>query len=198
MIKDPNAPYMPGIRGKKMLKFKAEPETLDLVIVGGIYGRGRRANLIGSYLVAAQDENWNLKTIAHTATGLDDDTLLELSNKVEALIIEKKGRKVKAQPEIILEVAFSEIVKSPEYEGGYSLRFPVVKRIRNDLSIDDIDTVERVESMYQTMKIISEWSILFEFIFVILLNSYNSKLNLEILRFLTFFNNLSQYYKILY
>jgi DNA ligase-1 len=148
MIKDPYAPYMPGIRGKKMLKFKAEPETLDLVVVGGTYGRGRRANLIGSYLMAAQDEEGNLKTIAYTATGLDDATLLELSNKVESLMTEKKGRKVKATPEIIIEVAFSEIVKSPEYESGYSLRFPVVKRIREDLSLEDIDTVDRVESIF--------------------------------------------------
>lgn len=150
MIKDPNAPYMPGIRGKKMLKFKAEPETLDLVIAGGVYGRGRRANLIGSYLVAVQDEAGNLRTIAHTASGLDDNTLLELSNKVEALITEKKGRKVKARPEVILEVAFSEIVKSPEYESGYSLRFPIVKRIRDDLSVADIDTVDRVDSIFKS------------------------------------------------
>jgi DNA ligase-1 len=150
MIKDPKAPYIPGIRGKKMLKFKAEPETLDLVVVGGTYGRGRRANLIGSYLMAAQDENGNLKTIAHTATGLDDATLLELSNRVENLMVEKRGRKIKATPEIVLEVAFSEIVKSPEYESGYSLRFPVVKRIREDLSLEDIDTVERVESIFKT------------------------------------------------
>ncbi|MGZ7119146.1 MAG: ATP-dependent DNA ligase [Methanobacterium sp.] len=150
MIKDPAAPYMPGIRGKKMLKLKAEPETLDLVVVGGTYGRGRRANLIGSYLMAVQDEDGNLKTIAHTATGLDDATLLELSNRVDSLMTEKKGRKVKAKPEIILEIAYSEIVKSPEYEGGYSLRFPVVKRIREDLSLEDIDTVHRVESIFKT------------------------------------------------
>jgi len=149
MIKDPQAPYMPGIRGKKMLKFKAEPETLDLVVVGGTYGRGRRANLIGSYLMAAQDEDGNLKTIAYTATGLDDATLLELSNRVENIMVEKKGRKIKARPEIVLEVAFSEIVKSPEYESGYSLRFPVVKRIREDLSLNDIDTVYRVESIFK-------------------------------------------------
>lgn len=148
MIKDPYAPYMPGIRGKKMLKLKAEPETLDLVVVGGTYGRGRRANLIGSYLMAAQDEDGNLKTIAHTATGLDDATLLELSNKVESIMTEKKGRKIKAKPEIIIEVAYSEIVKSPEYESGYSLRFPVVKRIREDISLEDIDTVDRIESIF--------------------------------------------------
>jgi len=149
MIKDPKASYIPGIRGKKMLKFKAEPETLDLVVVGGTYGKGRRANLIGSYLMAAQDEEGKLKTIAHTATGLDDATLLELSNRAKSLMVEKKGRKIKVIPEIVLEVAFSEIVKSPEYESGYSLRFPVVKRIREDLSLDDIDTVDRVESIFK-------------------------------------------------
>jgi len=149
MIKDPKTSYIPGIRGKKMLKFKAEPETLDLVVVGGTYGRGRRANLIGSYLMAAQDEEGKLKTIAHTATGLDDVTLLELSNRAKSLMVEKKGRKIKVVPEIVLEVAFSEIVKSPEYESGYSLRFPVVKRIREDLSLDDIDTVDRVESIFK-------------------------------------------------
>ncbi len=149
MIKDPSAPYMPGIRGKKMLKFKAEPETLDLVVVGGSYGRGKRAHLIGSYLLAARDENNELKTLAYAATGLDDKTLLELHELVEPLITSKIGRQVKIAPHIILEVAYSEIVKSPEYESGYSLRFPVVKRMRDDLSVDDIDTVDRINSMFK-------------------------------------------------
>ena len=149
MIKDPHAPYMPGIRGKKMLKFKAEPETLDLVVVGGSYGRGKRAHLIGSYLLAARDENNELKTLAYAATGLDDKTLLELHELVEPLITSKIGRQVKIAPNIILEIAYSEIVKSPEYESGYSLRFPVVKRIRDDLSVDDIDTVDRINSMFK-------------------------------------------------
>ena len=149
MIKDPHAPYMPGIRGKKMLKFKAEPETLDLVVVGGSYGRGKRAHLIGSYLLAARDENNELKTLAYAATGLDDKTLLELHELVEPLITSKIGRQVKIVPHIILEIAYSEIVKSPEYESGYSLRFPVVKRIRDDLSIEDIDTVDRINSMFK-------------------------------------------------
>ncbi len=151
MIKDPHAPYMPGIRGKKMLKFKATPETLDLVVVGGTYGKGKRAHFIGSFLLALRDENNDLKTLAHAATGLDDKTLMELSEMSEPLIIKKVGRRVEMVPSIILEVAFSEIIKSPEYESGYSLRFPVVKRIRPDLSLEDIDTVERIESMYQNV-----------------------------------------------
>jgi DNA ligase-1 len=149
MIKDPHAPYMPGIRGKKMLKLKAEPETLDLVVLGGTYGKGKRAHLIGSYLMALQDENGQLLTLAYAATGLDDQTLLELSKMVEPLIISKKGREVKIEPSIVLEIAFSEIVESPESETGYSLRFPVVKRIRNDRGLDEIDTLERIESIFK-------------------------------------------------
>ncbi|MCQ8904177.1 MAG: ATP-dependent DNA ligase [Methanothermobacter sp.] len=151
MIKDTEAPYIPGIRGKKMLKFKAEPETLDLIVVGGTYGRGKRAHLVGSYLLAARDEDsGDLVTVAHVATGLDDETLQQLSERMEKLAIERKGRKLLVRPEIILEVAYSEIVKSPEYESGYSLRFPVVKRIRDDLCLDDVDTVGRIESLFQS------------------------------------------------
>lgn len=150
MIKDPHAPYMPGIRGKKMLKLKAEPETLDLVVVGGTYGTGKRAHFIGSYLMALQDEDNQLKPLAYAATGLDDNTLMELSQMVEPLIVSKDGRQVKIEPSVILEIAFSEIVESPESETGYSLRFPVVKRIRNDLGLDEIDTLERIESIFRT------------------------------------------------
>ncbi|GAB6055676.1 ATP-dependent DNA ligase [Methanobacterium movens] len=149
MLKDPQAPYIPGIRGKKMLKYKAEPESLDLVVVGGTYGKGKRAHWIGSYLLALNDDDGELKTIAHVATGLDENTLLELSNRMEELAIERRGRQIKVKPHIILEISYSEIVKSPEYESGYSLRFPVVKRIRDDLSIEDIDTVARVDSMFK-------------------------------------------------
>ncbi|MCK9151928.1 ATP-dependent DNA ligase [Methanobacterium alcaliphilum] len=149
MIKDPTAPYIPGIRGKKMLKYKAEPETLDVVVVGGTYGKGKRAHFVGSYLLALSDEFGDLKTIAHAATGLDDQMLLELSERMEKLIVERKGQKIAVKPHIFLEVAYSEIVKSPEYESGYSLRFPVIKRIRDDLSLEDIDTVQRVNSMFK-------------------------------------------------
>lgn len=150
MIKDPHEPYIPGLRGKKMQKFKAEPESLDLVVVGGNYGKGKRANWIGSYLLAVRDENSDeLLTIAHVGTGLDDDTLELLTKRVNPIMLERKGKKVKIKPEIILEIGYSEIVISPEYESGFSLRFPVVKRIRDDLSLSDIDTVDRVKSMFK-------------------------------------------------
>lgn len=149
MIKNAYEPYIPGIRGKKMLKYKAEPENLDVVVIGGTKGIGKRGEFIGSYLIALQDEDENLKPIAQVGTGLSDEQLEELTQKMEEYKISQKGTKITVEPKIIFEVAYSEIVKSPEYEAGYSLRFPVVKRIREDKGLKDIDTVERLESMYK-------------------------------------------------
>ena len=149
MIKDASEPYIPGIRGKKMLKYKAEPETLDMIIVGGTYGIGKRGDFVGSYLVALRDENDEFKTVAYAATGLDDATLEYLTGKMKEIEITTKGREIVVEPKIVLEIAFSEIVESPEYETGYSLRFPVVKNIRKDKGPMDVDKVERLLSMYK-------------------------------------------------
>ena len=150
MIKNASEPYIPGIRGKKMLKYKAEPETLDMIVVGGTYGIGKRGDFVGSYLVALRDENDEFKTVAYAATGLDDATLEYLTGKMKELEISTKGREIVVEPKIVLEIAFSEIVESPEYETGYSIRFPVVKNIRKDKGPGDVDTVERLLSMYDT------------------------------------------------
>lgn len=148
MIKDAAQPYIPGIRGKKMLKWKAEPETLDMVVIGGMHGTGKRAKFVGSYLLALRGDDNKLKSVVYAATGLDDDMLTYLTKKMKEYEISEKGRKITVEPKIVLEIAFSEIVKSPEYETGYSLRFPVVKRIRSDKGVSDVDTVERLISMY--------------------------------------------------
>ena len=150
MIKDASSPYIPGLRGKKMLKYKAEPETLDMMVIGGTYGIGKRGDFVGSYLVALRDENDEFKSVAYAATGLDDASLEYLTGKMKELEISTKGREIKVEPKIVLEIAFSEIVESPEYEVGYSLRFPVVKNIRKDKGPRDVDTVERLLSMYNT------------------------------------------------
>ena len=155
MIKDASEPYIPGLRGKKMLKFKAEPETLDMVIIGGTYGIGKRGDFVGSYLVALRDENDEFKSVAYAATGLDDATLEYLTEKMKELEISTKGRDIKVEPKIVLEIAFSEIVESPEYDAGLSLRFPVVKNIRKDKGPKDVDTIDRLKSMFKTQITIS-------------------------------------------
>ena len=148
MIKNCAEPYIPGIRGKKMLKFKAEPETLDAVIVGGTKGIGKRGEFIGSYEIALRDEYGDLLTITKIGSGLSDDDLANLTRQMKEIIISEKGTHITVQPKIVLEIKYSEIVKSPEYPAGYSLRFPIVKSIRTDKGVEDIDTIERLESMY--------------------------------------------------
>ena len=148
MIKNCAEPYIPGIRGKKMLKFKAEPETLDAVIVGGTKGIGKRGEFIGSYEIALRDEYGDLLTITKIGSGLSDDDLANLTRQMKEIIISEKGTHITVQPKIVLEIKYSEIVKSPEYPAGYSLRFPIVKGIRTDKGVEDIDTIERLESMY--------------------------------------------------
>ena len=68
---------------------------------------------------------------------------------MEELKISEKGTHITVHPKIILEIKYSEIVKSPEYPVGYSLRFPIVKGIRTDKGVEDIDTIERLESMFK-------------------------------------------------
>ena len=98
MIKNCSEPYIPGIRGKKMLKFKAEPETLDAVVVGGVKGIGKRGDFIGSYEIALRDENDELVTITRVGSGLSDDDLANLTKKMEELKISEKGTHITVHP----------------------------------------------------------------------------------------------------
>ncbi len=150
MVKDLDANYTPGIRGKKMLKVKPVLETLDCVVVGGVWGKGKRRGLISSYLLAVWDENKEkLLTVGKVGTGMDDETLERLTKMFEDLIIEEEGRKVKFKPEIVFEVEFEDIQKSPKYSSGFALRFPRLVRVREDLGPEDADTIEKVRRIYE-------------------------------------------------
>lgn len=148
MFKDITSPYSPGKRGKNMLKYKPIRETLDCVITGGIYGKGKRANFFGSYLLSLLDsETGEYKTLVHAATGMDDEMLASLTERMKQHIISTSEQTVTFTPAVILEVAYSEIVESNEYESGYSLRFPAIKRVRDDIGLDQVDTIDKLHQM---------------------------------------------------
>lgn len=150
MFKDITSPYSPGKRGKNMLKFKPVRETLDCVITGGIYGKGKRANFFGSYLLSLLDsETGEYKTLVHAATGMDDEMLASLTERMQQYILSTSEQTVTFKPAVILEVAFSEIVESNEYESGYSLRFPAIKRIRDDIGLDQVDTIDKLMQLIE-------------------------------------------------
>ncbi|MDY6779141.1 MAG: ATP-dependent DNA ligase [Halobacteria archaeon] len=147
MVKNPGSTYSPGSRGKNWLKIKPEPETLDLVVTGGEWGEGRRANLVGSYLLAARDED-GFRTVGKVATGLTDERLEELTERFDPLIESEDGKEIEFKPEVVFEVGYEEIQESPEYTSGYALRFPRFLGVRDDKDVEDADTVDRIERIH--------------------------------------------------
>lgn len=154
MLKNPESFYSPGKRGKNWLKLKPIMETLDLVVIGGEWGEGRRTKFIGSYLLACREPDTDkFLPIGRVATGISDEKLEYLTNLFNDIIIMEDGVHIDFEPKIVFEVAFEEIQKSPNYESGYALRFPRLVNIRTDKSIVDADTIERIEQLYIGQKV---------------------------------------------
>ena len=153
MLKNPESLYSPGKRGKNWLKVKPLMETLDLVVIGGEWGEGRRAQMIGSYQLACiEPTTGQFLSMGRVGTGITDDLLLELTLRFKDLIIIERGTELDFVPEIVFEVAFEEIQKSPTYNSGYALRFPRLVRVRDDRDPNEVDTLERIEQLYINQK----------------------------------------------
>ena len=149
MIKNPDSPYSPGKRGKNWLKKKPVMETLDLAVIGAEWGYGRRTSFLGSYALACHDPDTGLfLPVGRVATGFSDEQLSELTGMFKDLIVMESGTQVEVRPEIIFEVAFEEIQKSTNYGSGYALRFPRLVNVRIDKSIEDVETIGRIEELY--------------------------------------------------
>ncbi len=152
MLKELNSLYQVGKRGKQWLKLKHSAYTLDVVIVGAEYGHGKRATLLSDYIFAVRDGK-DLKVIGKAYSGLSDQEIKEITERLKQLIIVDEGYRVRVKPEIVIEVSFESINKSNRHESNFALRFPRIKRIRDDKSIDDIDTLERVKALYEKKNI---------------------------------------------
>ncbi|OLE55654.1 MAG: hypothetical protein AUG51_01575 [Acidobacteria bacterium 13_1_20CM_3_53_8] len=148
MAKDPDATYTPGQRSDNWMKIKPAFETLDVVVVGGIYGSGRRRGLLSSLVVAIRDDE-KFKTVGKVGTGFSEEILRDLTKKLEPKIITARGRNVVIEPEMVIEVDFQDIQKTSAYEAGYVLRIPRFKRERTDKSIREADTLARLKKLYK-------------------------------------------------
>ena len=146
MLKDPESTYTPGDRGRSWLKRKPDVETLDAVVVGAEWGEGRRAKLFGTFLLAVRDGD-AYETIGKVATGMSDDRLVSLTERLEPYVLAESGVDVEIRPEIVFEVGYEEIQTSPTYSSGYALRFPRFIEVRGDKSPADADSIDRVERL---------------------------------------------------
>jgi DNA ligase-1 len=170
IVKNLNAKYQPGRRvAGGWLKVKPIMETLDLVIIGATWGTGKRAGWFGSFVLGCRDGD-EFKNCGMIGTGIKEKkeapgrragegsaeaggvTFEELTKLLKPKIVEEHGNEVRLKPDVVAEVAYEEIQKSPNYESGYALRFPRVVKIRPDKDISEADTKARVERLYSMQK----------------------------------------------
>jgi DNA ligase-1 len=148
MLKVPSSPYTPGVRGKNWVKIKPEVDTLDLAVIGADWGEGKRAHYFGSFLLACQDRG-TLVPLSKVATGFSDEQLAEVYDLLKDRIISRAGKEVTFEPFLVFEVGYSELQKSPNYPGGFALRFPRFIRVRDDKGIDEIEALDSIRERYR-------------------------------------------------
>lgn len=150
MLKAANSAYLPGRRGLAWVKLKRELATLDVVITGAEYGSGRRAQFLSDYTFAVRGPSGELLNVGKAYSGVTDAEIVTLTDWLKAHTLEDFGHFRTVEPQIILEVAFNNVMRSDRHASGFALRFPRILRIRDDKPLWEIDTVERVEEVYQS------------------------------------------------
>jgi DNA ligase-1 len=176
IVKDVSAKsvYRAGARGWLWIKYKRSyvsklTDTLDLVVVGAFYGRGKRSGRLGTLLMAAyDDERDTFKTVCKVGTGFKDEDLERLTEMLMPLASRQKPARVDSimepdvwvRPELVLEIVGDEITLSPIHTSGWgaisrdtglAVRFPrFTGRYREDKAPEDATTVKEILEMYKS------------------------------------------------
>jgi DNA ligase-1 len=149
MLKAADAAYLPGRRGLAWVKLKRELATLDVVITGAEFGHGRRAGLLSDYTFAVRGDDGELLNVGKAYSGVTDAEIAELTKWMKAHTLEDRGHFRTVEPLRVIEVAFNNVMRSERHASGFALRFPRILRLREDKPVEEIDTLERVEEIYQ-------------------------------------------------
>jgi DNA ligase 1 len=172
----PDAGYQAGARGWQWIKLKRDyrtelSDTLDLVVVGGLAGRGRRAGMYGALLLAVYDPDADrFQTICKCGTGFSDAELAGLPARLAPLARAEMPARVDSrwaadvwfEPTLVVEVLGAELTLSPHHTAGWgrikpdaglALRFPrFTGRWRADKAPEDATTVAEALEMYRTAR----------------------------------------------
>lgn len=151
MIKILESRYVFGRHVDGWIKIKPIMETLDLVVIGATWGEGARSKWMTSYVLGCKDpDTGKFLECGMMSTGLTEEEYQMMTDMLKPLITKERGKTVEVKPKIVLEVAYQNIQKSPNYESGFALRFPALKQIREDKGPSDADTIQRVKKLYES------------------------------------------------
>jgi len=148
MAKSLAAPYEAGNRGASWLKIK-RAHTLDLVVCAAEWGHGRRAGKLSNLHLGALDPaTGEYVMLGKTFKGLTDALLEWQTREFLARETHRDQWTVHVRPELVVEIAFSDLQVSPRYPGGLALRLARVKRYRDDKRPDEADSMDSVRRIF--------------------------------------------------
>lgn len=151
MVKALDAGYAAGRRGQAWIKVKPA-RTLDLVVLAAEWGSGRRRGWLSNLHLGARDaERGGFVMLGKTFKGLTDDLLRWQTAELLAREIGRDAYTVYVRPELVVEVAFSDVQESPHYPGRLALRFARVRRYRPDKGGASADTFAAVQGWYRQL-----------------------------------------------
>ena len=148
MAKSLDAPYEAGSRGASWLKIK-RAHTLDLLVLAAEWGHGRRTGLLSNlHLGAVEPSSGEYVMLGKTFKGLTDAMLGWQTRELLARETHRGPRTVYVRPELVVEIAFSDLQASVRYPAGLALRLARVKRYRDDKRAAEADTMDSVRAIY--------------------------------------------------
>jgi ATP-dependent DNA ligase I len=147
VVKSLDALYAAGRRGAGWIKVKPR-HTLDLVVLAVEWGHGRRQGWLSNLHLGARDPaTGGFVMLGKTFKGLTDELLKWQTERLLALESHRDSWTVYVRPELVVEIAFDGVQRSPRYPGGLALRFARVLRYRDDKTAADADTIDTVRAL---------------------------------------------------
>ena len=148
MAKSLDSVYEAGNRGASWLKIK-RAHTLDLVVLAAEWGHGRRTGLLSNLHLGALDQaTGEYVMLGKTFKGLTDAMLTWQTAQLLKREVRRDRGTVYVRPELVVEVAFSDLQASVRYSGGLALRLARVKRYRDDKGVADADGMDSVRKIF--------------------------------------------------
>ena len=148
MAKALDSTYTPGSRGKRWFKVKPA-ETIDCVIAAADWGSGRRRGWLSNYHLTVADGAGGFVPVGKTFKGLTDEEFRDMTNRLRSLMLRDDGSTVTVRPQVVVEVTYNEIQKSPQYSSGFALRFARITRIRDDKGPQETTELSQLQTLYE-------------------------------------------------